>query len=204
MAKVEYTGEMKLERVDPAPLLEAARAAAVDEAERYRLELEVEIGGKLEAPRGELSAEARANLDRMLFKMRELIQEIQDLETTARLRYEDIELWLHRETRRQRAQLTYLTMVLEDAAANVVFPTGKKSINLPSGTLGRRALQPTLTVVDKDAALAFSRKHGILIKEEPYAGELKKWAAQRKFKKVPDGCTVQVGRDDKPYVEVAK
>ena len=159
----------------------------------------VEVGD-LELPaEGEvMTAEMQANIDRRLNYLRLMESELQDIKEVAALRKHDIDRWAESASRSFQYRADIIRMELMELARRIGFPAGKKSLSLPNGVVGRRSKQGKIEIVDKGAALAFSKKNGIPTKEEASLSELKDfWLAT---KQLPDGCTEVPGGED-PYVK---
>lgn len=181
----------------------AAPSPQRSEEENDVLLLEAELG-PLDLPAGAtLTPETQVHLDRMLYKVRELRQQMDDVQRVADMRIADIQRWADHQNAQRYRQVQYLTMLLEYAADTLPYNGKAKSVSLPNGKLGRRTQQAAFTIVDPAKALAFCKKNGIEYRslEEPYVGKLKEWAKENNDA-VPPGCTVEA-RPDKPYIQVA-
>jgi hypothetical protein len=192
-----------------------ALAQAPPQLDDYaRAALQEDLGAvTIALPEGEdekvsLAPDDLAFLDRMMYKRKALLAQMEVNTLIAERRKADVEQWLGQVNSTLLSQVQYLTGVLLQVARHLAFPGKSKSMALPSGRLGLRAQQPKLEILDMDAALSFVRKANrgkkpanipIKVVETVSVTDLKRYWESTGL--VPDGCAVEADRPDKPYVE---
>lgn len=143
-------------------------------------------------------ADLDSYLDYLLSEIADAEAEIQRNNETAEKRMQMIRDWRDRENAVIQRQIDFRSIQIEQVARAYDFGR-RKSRSLASGSFGFRRAQTKVTVLDKGAALAFSKREGVPFKteESAYVGKLKEYYDSTG--RTPEGCTVEPGGDDRFY-----
>lgn len=98
---------------------------------------------------GDFEVTDLASAERVMKRIGSLQKEIVDKKEQAAVMKADIDAWLKSETEEAESKLLYYQAKIQPFITNQIAGTNKKSISLPSGRAGFRAVPPSITYMGK-------------------------------------------------------
>lgn len=95
--------------------------------------------------------------DRLLREMAELEEQIRTVAEIAEQRKADIDLWRVQQCSKVECDLSYRKLLLLEIAEHYPYARGRKSVELPSGSLGQRIQPLSVNITDAGKALDFAK-----------------------------------------------
>ena len=182
----------------PTPLtLEGLTA----EADDIRFLTEERLADPPPPPEEAARAALDAWIDRRLYVLGRLQQEMAENAEVAAIRQTEISAWLDEQNAVVARRAEYLAQQIGQVARNYPYPKGK-SRELPGGKIGMRAQRAKLEILDHDAALAWAEAHmpdRVNHKQWITATPLREWVESTGEQ--PDGTAYHEGGQDEPFVK---